>query len=233
MKKVYAVRRGRQTGLFHTWDECRAQVDGFAGAQYKGFTSAAEAMQWLTGSSAPAVRTAKPAAAPRLFDLPEPEVPVCDFVVYTDGSCLRNPDGPGGYAAVILPQGEKPPIRVHGGEPSTTNNRMELRAAIEGLAAIRENASVLLYTDSQYMKNGFTKNWVRNWKRNGWRTAKGTAVLNKDLWLQLDEQLQRHRVSFQWVKGHAGHEYNEQCDELAKSEAMKYSGPGVAFLKNR
>lgn len=231
MKKIYAVKQGRQTGLFNTWDECRRQVDGFAGARYKGFASAGEAMQWLTGkaaeaapaaASAPAVRRKRPVQA-AMPGMEAAALPETDYIVYTDGSCLRNPDGPGGYAAVLLQRGSTEPVTIHGGEPSTTNNRMEMRAAIEALQAIDPSATILLYTDSQYLKRGFTNHWVRNWKRNGWKTAKGTDVLNKDLWMQLDALLAEHKVTFQWVKGHAGHEYNEQCDELAKSEAFKFA----------
>ncbi len=145
-----------------------------------------------------------------------------DYTVYTDGSCLRNPDGPGGWAAVIR-NGKTGELKeLHEGNPSTTNNRMELSAAIGALSSLEEGASVELYTDSQYMKNAFTRRWLENWKRNGWKTAKGTAVLNKDLWLELDRLFRNHRVTFRWVKGHAGNPCNERCDALARSEAMKY-----------
>ena len=111
---------------------------------------------------------------------------------------------------------------LSGGEPSTTNNRMELRAGIEALRALPAPALVDFYTDSQYMKNAFTKYWLRNWKRNGWRTATGDPVKNQDLWRALDEEFQRRTVRFHWVKGHAGNRWNERCDELARGEAGKF-----------
>ncbi len=131
--------------------------------------------------------------------------------VFTDGACRGNP-GPGGWAA-LLRYGENEKL-VSGAEPETTNNRMELMAAIEGLAAITRQAQVHLTTDSQYVRQGVTL-WLENWKRNGWRTAARKPVKNKDLWQRLDEQAQRHEVSWFWVKGHSGHEENERVDEAA------------------
>lgn len=238
MKKVYAVRIGRKTGIFSTWEECEAQVKGFAGAKFKGFPEMNEALAWLgmgspsteknasaasrkNKSAAPAVRAKKetfPFADPPTAD----EKENVDYIIYTDGSCLRNPNGPGGWAAVLLKQSTRETTELHAGNPSTTNNRMELSAAIEALSAIEEGTSALLYTDSQYMKNAFTKHWITNWKRNGWKTAKGTDVLNKDLWLRLDALFRTRKVQFQWVKGHVGVKYNERCDALAKAEAMRY-----------
>ena len=108
---------------------------------------------------------------------------------------------------------------ISGGEPSTTNNRMELRAGIEALRSLPPHSTVDFYTDSQYMKNAFTKYWLRNWKRNGWQTATGEPVKNQDLWHALDEVFSLHTVRFHWVKGHAGNRWNERCDELARGEA--------------
>lgn len=223
MKKIYAVKAGRQTGLFSTWAECEKQVKGYQGAKFKGFESAQEAAAWLAApntqasSSAVKQRAAKEKTFPTKKDEPD-----TDYIIYTDGSCLRNPNGPGGWAAVILDRGTGEVRELHAGHPSTTNNRMELSAAIGALSAIRENSTVALYTDSQYLKNAFTRHWINNWQRNGWKTAQGTDVLNKDLWLELDRLFQSHQVFFHWVKGHAGNSYNERCDLLARSEAMKY-----------
>ena len=228
-KNVYAVRKGRLTGLFNTWDECEQQVKGFPGAVFKGFPTEEEASAWLAGvpKTAPRLpadaKTARP--IPR-SDAPAPaaenELPV-DYKVYTDGSCLRNPDGPGGYAAVIMSTQDGEIREISGGEPSTTNNRMELRAGIEALRALPPHSTVEFYTDSQYMKNAFTKYWLRNWKRNGWHTATGEPVKNQDLWRALDEVFSLHTVHFHWVKGHAGNRWNERCDELARGEAAKFS----------
>ena len=134
--------------------------------------------------------------------------------IHTDGGCHGNP-GPGGWAAV-LEYGERR-RELSGGEPATTNNRMELRAAIEALNALKEGCEVELFTDSAYVKNGVTK-WLAGWKRNQWRTQSKQPVKNQDLWMALDAAVSRHRVSWHWLKGHAGHAGNERCDELAGEE---------------
>jgi ribonuclease HI len=230
MKKIYAVRQGRQTGIFNTWADCEAQVKGYAGASYKGFTNAGEAMAWLQGGTAQmelfaAPRATRPvrhtaAAAPETAS--SAPAAAADYVIYTDGSCLRNPDGPGGWAAVIMDARQEKLAELHDGNPSTTNNRMELSAAIAALNFVQPGKLVDLYTDSQYLKNAFTKRWLENWKRRGWKTAAGGAVKNQDLWQQLDHLFSTRQVRFHWVKGHVGIEHNERCDELAKGEAMKY-----------
>lgn len=131
--------------------------------------------------------------------------------VFTDGACRGNP-GPGGWGA-LLRYGDK--VReLWGGEPQTTNNRMELTAAIEALRALREPCEVTLTTDSEYLRKGITE-WIDNWKRRGWRTAGKKPVKNIDLWQALDEETQRHRMHWHWVKGHSGHRENEIADELA------------------
>lgn len=139
--------------------------------------------------------------------------------IHTDGGCHGNP-GPGGWAAV-LGYGGREKV-VSGGAPATTNNRMELQAAIQGLATLREACEVDIHTDSQYLKNGIQQ-WIHGWKRNGWKTAARQAVKNADLWRELDAQVARHKVHWHWVKGHAGHDGNERCDELAQAaiEAVK------------
>ncbi|HSM76185.1 MAG TPA: ribonuclease HI [Bryobacteraceae bacterium] len=133
----------------------------------------------------------------------------------TDGSCLGNP-GPGGWAC-ILRYGEKRK-EMYGSEPNTTNNRMELRAAVEGLRALREGCEVEVVTDSQYVKNGITS-WIHGWKRNGWKTAAKKPVVNQDLWQELDSQAARHKTQWSWTKGHATHADNNRCDELAAAAA--------------
>lgn len=135
--------------------------------------------------------------------------------VITDGSCLGNP-GRGGWAA-ILRYGEHHK-EISGHEPQTTNNRMELTAAIQALSALREACEVEVVTDSEYVKNGVER-WMANWKRNGWQTAAKKPVLNQDLWQELDRQLARHRTSWTWTKGHASHQDNNRCDELARAAA--------------
>ncbi len=138
-----------------------------------------------------------------------------EISLFTDGSCLNNP-GKGGYAAILrYKEHEK---ELSAGYKLTTNNRMELMAVISGLSAIKEPCSVTIVTDSQYVKNGMTS-WLSGWKRNGWVSSKKQPVKNRDLWQKLDEQCQRHKISWHWVKGHAGHDENERCDVLAKNAA--------------
>ncbi len=136
-----------------------------------------------------------------------------DFTLYTDGACSGNP-GPGGWGAIIKTENSE--VSLSGGESHTTNNRMEMLAAIEGLKSLPKGSNVNLYTDSQYVKNG-TETWVHNWKRNGWKTSAGGAVKNQDCWQALDALMQTHNVQWHWVKGHSGDLYNERVDALAKS----------------
>ncbi|MGU9981735.1 ribonuclease HI [Phreatobacter sp. HK31-P] len=141
--------------------------------------------------------------------------------VFTDGACSGNP-GPGGWGA-ILRYGDT--VReLNGGEPVTTNNRMELLAAINALEALKRPSHVDLHTDSQYVKNGIM-NWIHGWKRNGWKTADKKPVKNADLWQRLDDVADLHQVTWHWVKGHAGHPENERADELAR-EGMAPFKPG-------
>lgn len=133
--------------------------------------------------------------------------------LFTDGSCLKNP-GPGGFAAILRYGNAQKEISL--GYTLTTNNRMELMAVIKGLNALKEPCEVTITTDSQYVKNGMTK-WLEGWKKNGWRTSNKTPVKNKDLWQLLDTECQRHKLHWEWVKGHDGHPENERCDQLARS----------------
>ncbi|PYE31183.1 RNase HI [Idiomarina fontislapidosi] len=135
--------------------------------------------------------------------------------IFTDGSCLGNP-GPGGYG-VVLEYG-KHHKELSGGFQCTTNNRMELLACIKGLQTLTRACDIILTTDSQYVKQGIEQ-WIHKWKRNGWRTSNKKAVKNVDLWQQLDQAIARHNVTWEWVKGHAGHPQNERCDELARAAA--------------
>lgn len=131
--------------------------------------------------------------------------------LYTDGACKGNP-GPGGWGTLIrYKNAEK---ELCGGEPDTTNNRMELMAVIQGLKTLTRACEVKVTTDSQYVKNGI-QSWIHNWKKNGWKTAAKKPVKNADLWKELDEQVARHQVQWAWVKGHSGHAENERADQLA------------------
>jgi ribonuclease HI len=133
----------------------------------------------------------------------------------TDGACIGNP-GPGGWAYILRYADHK--REMSGSDPDTTNNRMELRAAIEGLEALKEDCEVEVITDSEYLKNGITK-WIHGWKRNGWKTASKKPVVNQDLWEELDDLVARHQITWTWTKGHADHGDNNRCDELATAAA--------------
>jgi ribonuclease HI len=136
--------------------------------------------------------------------------------LYTDGACSGNP-GPGGWACVLI-YGEHEK-ELSGGAAETTNNRMEMTAALEGLKILKRPCKVEFYTDSNYLKDGVTQ-WLAGWKKRGWKTAAKQPVKNQDIWEQLDQVIQTHQIEWHWVKGHAGDEYNERCDELAR-EALE------------
>lgn len=131
--------------------------------------------------------------------------------IYTDGACSGNP-GPGGWGALLVHDGVEKTI--YGGEKETTNNRMEMTAAIEALKVLKRPCNIHLHTDSSYLRDGITK-WIHGWKKNGWRTAGKKPVKNQDLWLELETQLERQQVTWHWVRGHAGHTENERADALA------------------
>ncbi len=142
---------------------------------------------------------------------PEASIPVVEL--YTDGACSGNP-GPGGWAYILKHPASGRSVERFGAEPATTNNRMELRAAIEGLASLTRPSEVHLYSDSQYVLNGLNE-WMKSWKARGWRTADKKPVKNVELWKQLDELMKGHKIHFHWVRGHSEHPENERCDELA------------------
>ncbi len=141
----------------------------------------------------------------------------------TDGACLGNP-GPGGWAAVL--RFNEHAKEIWGCAPHTTNNRMELTAAIEGLRSLRESCEVEVTTDSEYLKNGITT-WIHNWKRKGWMTAAKKPVVNQDLWQELEREAARHQVTWAWTRGHASHADNNRCDELATRAAREQCASGV------
>ena len=139
--------------------------------------------------------------------------------LYTDGACRGNP-GAGGWGAILVFKGKEK--ELSGGEPQTTNNRMELMAAIAGMEALKEPCEIVLTSDSKYLTDAINKGWLESWKRNGWRKSNKSAVLNVELWQRIDELISVHRVSFVWVQGHAGHPYNERCDTLATAFADSF-----------
>ena len=143
-----------------------------------------------------------------------------DVVIYTDGACRGNP-GPGGWGAILMSGGHE--REICGGELATTNNRMELTAAIEALDALKRPCRVELHTDSQYVRTGISE-WLQIWKARGWRTTSKGAVKNEDLWRRLDQARARHQVDWRWVKGHDGHPLNERADALARKGMLEVLG---------
>jgi ribonuclease HI len=147
--------------------------------------------------------------------------------IYTDGACSGNP-GPGGWGAIL--QFGDTTKELNGGEAHTTNNRMELMAAIAALEALKRPCAVDLHTDSQYLRNGIMT-WIHGWKKNGWRTSDKKLVKNVDLWKRLDEALAHHKIQWHWVKGHAGHPMNERADELARAGIVAVRSGAIGALK--
>jgi ribonuclease HI len=148
------------------------------------------------------------------------EAPIVEL--YTDGACSGNP-GPGGWAYILKHPASGSVREASGGDPQTTNNRMELQAVIEGLSALKKPSVVELYSDSQYVLNGL-KEWLKGWKAKGWRTASKQPVKNQDLWMALDELVSRHKVTFHWIRGHSEHPENERCDQLAVAASRAAAG---------
>lgn len=138
--------------------------------------------------------------------------------IYSDGACKGNP-GPGGYGTILVYKGRQK--ELWGGEALTTNNRMELQGAIAGLKALKHPCKVRLVSDSKYLVDGMTKGWAKSWRARGWKKSDGKPALNPELWQELIVLCDRHEVQFEWIKGHAGHPYNERCDRLAVAEAQR------------
>ena len=145
--------------------------------------------------------------------------------IYTDGACSGNP-GPGGWAAILVARGAEK--ELSGTVDSTTNNRMEMTAAIESLKALKVPCEVILYSDSSYLVNSFTQHWIDNWKKNGWKNASKAPVSNQDLWLMLDELAAYHTITWEKVKGHSDHPFNNRCDKLAVQAIQDRKGTQLA-----
>ena len=139
--------------------------------------------------------------------------------LYTDGACRGNP-GNGGWGAILVYRGVE--RELSGGEANTTNNRMELMAAIAGMEALKEPCEIVLTSDSKYLTDAINKGWIESWKAKGWKKADKSPVLNVELWQKIDALMGIHKVKFVWVQGHAGHPYNERCDQMAQNEASKF-----------
>jgi ribonuclease HI len=238
-KQYYAVRIGREPGIYRTWDECKAQVDGYAKAQYKGFGSLEEAEEYMgfVNTNKPdahkpsSAKPFNPPGAPkkklgtdygedetRALEMLETGDRLKHMVIYTDGACLGNP-GPGGYGVVLLHGKDRKEFSR--GFRLTTNNRMEMLACIVGLQTLTEPYAVTLYSDSQYVINSMTKGWAKRWKKNKWK-RNGENVPNADLWEKMLDLCDKHKVKFNWVRGHSGNKENERCDQLARQAALGF-----------
>lgn len=211
-KKFYAVRKGHEPGIYTQWSEAERQVKGFGGAQFKSFPTRVEAEKYLIDGPAPVKKGVKQT---KKLSSEKPADGECH--IYTDGGAIGNP-GPGGYGIVLL-RGEVKK-EWSKGYRLTTNNRMELLACIVALKKFEKTGEkITLFSDSSYVVNGMSKGWVKTWKKNGWRKSDKQPVLNQDLWQEIYELAKDFDITFRWVKGHAGNEYNERCDKLANSAA--------------
>jgi ribonuclease HI len=217
-KRYYAVIRGSTPGIYTTWhglNGAQEQVKGFPGALYRGFTTLTEARDFLSQGSGDSPHPSDSPPNGGLFVSKPPGIGKI-VSIYTDGGCINNP-GPGGYGVVII-DGRKR-TELSGGYRLTTNNRMELMAAIVALRSLKKRSLVTLTTDSQYVVNGIQKGWAMRWRSRNWMRDKNHRAENSDLWAELLDVLEKHEVSFQWVRGHSGHPENERCDALAKRAA--------------
>ena len=207
-KRFYGVRSGYQPGVYNSWEQCRAQVEGCPNSEYKGFATRHEAEEYL-----------KP-AGPSGVESPSSSESRKNVIIYTDGACRGNP-GPGGYGVVLMHGKHRKELSA--GFRRTTNNRMEILACIAALSALKEPCDVTIYSDSKYVVNAMTQSWALKWRSRGWkrRLKNGDMedALNPDLWARMLELCDLHRVHFIWVRGHDGNEGNERCDALARAAA--------------
>lgn len=214
-RKVYAVVKGRKPGIYKNWSDAHAQIEGFSGAVYKGFPSVDEAEEWIksisSGRTGYGIKRIEESSSKRT----EPESG--EIMIYTDGGSSGNP-GPGGYGIVQVYGEERK--EYSGGFRLTTNNRMELMGVIVALRKLEHrDLPVTVCTDSSYVVNGINKGWAKSWRKNNWIKSDKKPALNSDLWSELLDLIESLKVTFIWVKGHAGNPLNERCDELAVSAA--------------
>ncbi|WP_434520481.1 ribonuclease H family protein [Pediococcus sp. M21F004] len=231
-KKFYAVAKGKQTGIFTDWNETKAMIDGFPGARYKGFTTEAEARQWLDDGGTITKKTVSKKITPAPSQQPNDS----DLVVYTDGGSRNTGNVNGGHvkkqdkaawAYLINLNGQQ--VSDSQGEFGATNNRMEIMALIRALEWLEANrkqaAAISIVTDSQYVLNAIQKHWIAGWKRRGWKRGTGQPLANSELWRQLDGLLPKFsHLQFHWTKGHATNEGNVFVDHLLNQTMDKMSG---------
>ncbi len=215
-KKYYAISKGRKPGIYNDWPTAEAQVKGFQGAKFKGFSSRQQAEEWLKNPIFKP-KQSKQRGKSRADTNVAPKLAAHYIELYTDGGAIGNP-GPGGYGVVIIKDGNVK--ELHAGYKHTTNNRMELMACIKGLSELKDSHQpIALFSDSSYVVNGINKGWAKAWRKRDWKKSSGMPVINPDLWKELLKLTEKLSVSFHWVKGHAGHPLNERCDELAVQSA--------------
>ena len=226
-KKYYAVAIGKNPGIYHEWygeGGAEAQVRGFPGARFKGFTTHSEAAKYLEAQSSPSISYRLPRRGEKKGKKAISQYRPSNGTVniYTDGGCINNP-GPGGYGIVIIRSGQR--TELTGGYRLTTNNRMELMACIVGLQQLNSPSKVTLCSDSRYVVDGISKGWAQKWHDNNWMRNKRERAENTDLWQQLLDLCRDHTVEFDWVRGHSGNPENERCDQLAKQSALRPNLP--------
>jgi ribonuclease HI len=216
-KKFYAIAKGRKPGIYEAWPVAQAQVQGYPGAIFKGFSTRAEAQSWLDNPTfRPAIRKKYGTPSPSTDETSPKDGKV---TIYTDGGARYNP-GPGGYGVIEIYQDSCK--EISGGYRHTTNNRMELMGCIVALRQLEHrDLPVTLYSDSSYVVNGINKGWAKNWRKRGWIKSDKQPAINPDLWAELLDLVDGLDITFKWVKGHAGHPMNERCDELAVAAARQ------------
>lgn len=229
-KKFYAVAVGKKPGIYEKWfgpDGAEIQVRGVTGARFKGFPALDEAEAWLESPGA-----FRSSFTPRKDSgkMSRPADREGRIIIYSDGGSIGNP-GPGGYGVVVIEDGVR--RELSGGFRMTTNNRMELTGAIAGIRLFGKPSKILLCTDSQYVVKGIMEGWARKWRKNGWMRTRNEPAENYDLWKELLELTERHDVIFEWIKGHAGHDENERCDELARNASAQNGLPRDANYEEK
>ena len=224
-KKYYAIASGRKPGIYDNWPAAQAQVTGYQGAKFKGFPTRAEAEAWIKNPiySPAAVKIRGKARSSIAETILQTDPKTGEVTIYTDGGARYNP-GPGGYGIVQIYKGKRK--ELSGGFKLTTNNRMELMGCIVALRELEHrDKPVTLYSDSSYVVNGIVKGWAKSWRKKGWIKSDRKPAVNPDLWAELLDLVEDLDITFEWVKGHAGHPMNERCDELAVASARQKGLP--------
>lgn len=224
-QKWYAIAEGINAPcIVDSWDKASKLVTGDTGARHMSFYDKKEAEDWLKNPLYPSEKKqnkrkskmSRISVTEQLYKL-NPKLRT--VYMYTDGACKGNP-GPGGWACILKYNGHEKVLS--GGEPDTTNNRMEIEAVLQGLMALKEDCNLIITTDSKYVIDTIEKGWAKDWKRHQWKKSDGSDAANADQWDDILIMLEPHNYKFEWVKGHDGHSENERCDKLAVMESNKF-----------